>query len=60
MNFREPIQRLKKMKDRELVKMASDTGLSIWTLRAIRGGRTTDPKLDTVELIQGYLERTTN
>ena len=50
----------KELQDRQLHKIAKATGLHVNTIRGIRDGFITDPRLSTVQALADYLEGKNN
>jgi len=49
-------QILEKLKDRNLTKVASASGVNVNTLYLLTGGRTIDPTYRTIKKLSDYLE----
>jgi len=55
LSLQEIIEKLNTMSCLELQQMANDTDVSYGTLISIRIGRNTNPRLNTIIAISGYL-----
>lgn len=55
LSLQEIIEKLNEMSCLELQQMANDTDVSYDTLISIRIGRNTNPRLNTIIAISGYL-----